>query len=59
MLKERPILKYCIRRPRPNCKVKTYNKHSICSSCQADLQELVNDIKMAEMLELKPEINYD
>lgn len=31
---------WCRMRPREGCKVQTYNKHGICSSCMADLQEM-------------------
>lgn len=50
-MKEFKKLSYCRMRPREGCKVQTYAKDAVCSSCRRELQELAD--KMALITELK------
>lgn len=49
-------LQYCRRRPTPYCKIQTYNKDAICTNCQMELQEIVNDLEFIRILKLTPKL---
>jgi hypothetical protein len=52
-------LVYCRRRPRDGCKVKTYNKEGVCSSCRSYLEDVAIDLAFIKELNIQVETPKD